>query len=341
MEPSGATVCRAPRGLGRLASRLGAAAGRGSAVLVLHACLPGPPEGPGRSLHNVTPTDLEAFVRALKATYTFVFVDELFRARRQRGLAAITFDDGYKSVVEHALPVLSSLDVPCTIFVNGATVDRKVFWRDKVRHVMARGLVERFEATLAGDPIRRQGPFYRYTKDPRNNGRLIDRRLDEFLGALNEPGPPNECFDDVRYFRRHRLVSYGSHSFSHYVMASLSEEDQFEEIDRNERLLRSVAVERSAVFSLPFGGSRHLNRDTVRLLADRGYTGLVLATGRLNRDIMTMGVPALDRILPVPCDPPGLPPMTRWLPLACGAISATLSAVRSSTPLGPGRSASP
>lgn len=31
--------------------------------------------------------------------------------------AAVTFDDGYASVIEHALPVLSELNVPATVFV--------------------------------------------------------------------------------------------------------------------------------------------------------------------------------------------------------------------------------
>src|SRR5690606_13496083 len=40
-----------------------------------------------------------------------------------RGLAALTFDDAYAGVLEHALPVLAAHGAPCTIFATGVGSD--------------------------------------------------------------------------------------------------------------------------------------------------------------------------------------------------------------------------
>jgi peptidoglycan/xylan/chitin deacetylase (PgdA/CDA1 family) len=51
-----------------------------------------------------------------------------------RNLVALTFDDGFGSVLEHALPILSRFDLPFTIFLIGKMYDgsgSSVDWVDK------------------------------------------------------------------------------------------------------------------------------------------------------------------------------------------------------------------
>jgi peptidoglycan/xylan/chitin deacetylase (PgdA/CDA1 family) len=45
------------------------------------------------------------------------FVNALFAGASMRSLAAVTFDDGYRGVFEHAVPILTAFNVPATIFV--------------------------------------------------------------------------------------------------------------------------------------------------------------------------------------------------------------------------------
>jgi peptidoglycan/xylan/chitin deacetylase (PgdA/CDA1 family) len=58
-------------------------------------------------------------------TFTQALEDDSFER-----VLAVTFDDGYRSVVEQALPVLSSLGVPATVFVAASFVggDRPMSW---------------------------------------------------------------------------------------------------------------------------------------------------------------------------------------------------------------------
>jgi peptidoglycan/xylan/chitin deacetylase (PgdA/CDA1 family) len=54
------------------------------------------------------------------------------RGALPRGMAALTFDDGYAGLHDHALPVLSRLRVPATVFVVAATLteNKTVDWVD-------------------------------------------------------------------------------------------------------------------------------------------------------------------------------------------------------------------
>src|SRR5256886_9177903 len=59
------------------------------------------------------------------------FVERLRAGRSLRGVAALTFDDGYDGVFQHAWPHLSKLGVPATVFVVATAPDQgRGFWWD-------------------------------------------------------------------------------------------------------------------------------------------------------------------------------------------------------------------
>lgn len=59
------------------------------------------------------------------------FVNRLCRGERLRGVAAVTFDDGYRGVFDHAWPLLRDLGIPATVFVVAEAPGRaEAFWWD-------------------------------------------------------------------------------------------------------------------------------------------------------------------------------------------------------------------
>jgi peptidoglycan/xylan/chitin deacetylase (PgdA/CDA1 family) len=73
----------------------------------------------------VRPQALEAQLRSLLARgYRPVTFHEAATAQPEGRVVAITFDDGYRSVLEDGFPVLSRLEVPATVFVCTDFVDR-------------------------------------------------------------------------------------------------------------------------------------------------------------------------------------------------------------------------
>lgn len=108
----------------------------GGLILCYHNVTPDAAAGPwgGLGLHM----PLSAFarqVRWLAATYAVIplehVVDRLAHGLSLRGTAALTFDDAYAGVFDHAWPLLRDLRLPATVFVVAQAPGQSTdFWWD-------------------------------------------------------------------------------------------------------------------------------------------------------------------------------------------------------------------
>lgn len=270
-------------------------------IPLYHASFAAPPVAIVNGLHNVSPDGIYRHLSALKTHFRFVSIDEFVEAKDTRGLASVTFDDGYRCVIEEALPVFESLNIPFTVFVNGVSLGGGVFWRDKVRYMETRGWVDEF-LTFAPDAITPVAGkrFYRYSKHPRNNSRAVDLAMDAFFANKGvDIEPVQYCFDRVKQMRAHPLVSYGNHTYHHYVLSSLEVVEQSEEVAKTQALLQSIpGITISSVFSIPFGDVGDFNDHTLSAIVDHGYTAAVLSRQRCHKAIWhKSGVDLFERFM--------------------------------------------
>lgn len=297
--------------LSSLASRCGVG-------LVYHAVFERVPPEIDYKLHNVTPAQLHRHLEILSRHFRFVGVDEFGEARSQRGLACLTFDDGYRNVIDAALPVLSDLSIPATVFVNGATLQGTASWRDKIRYLMANDLIAEFESHVASLHRRNGDTLYRYSKHPRNDSRRVAALVDRFFTDRRiDSTAINYCFDDKRCFVRHPLLAYGNHSHAHFVLSSLSRDAQSEQIVATHELLAAQpGITLSRWFAVPFGDERDFDKDTVEIARGLGYAGLVLSRGRAHVSTPRFdALPAVERVMPAGDDL--LPSLVRAYRRAC------------------------
>lgn len=286
-------------------AELEALAGRTALVLLYHGAWASPPPALVSGLHNVSPALMHEQLRTIGRFFEWVDVDALAAMPDPRGYAAVTFDDGYRSVFDEALPVFEALDIPFTVYLNGAVFEGGVFWRDKIRLVQNMGWVDAFEAFAEGVPRVPGRRFYRYTKDPGANSARVDAELDRFLATRGAAAPlPRYCVDDVDDLPRHELVSYGNHGHHHYVMSSLDSEEQADEINRTARLLERMSGHRlSRWFSVPFGEARDFDAATAAAVEAAGYRGVLLSRGRAHDAPCRLhGASAVERFMP-PAEP--------------------------------------
>ena len=96
----------------------------------------------------------------------------------------------------------------------------------------------------------------------------------------------------------HGLISYGNHSKNHYVMSSLSEDEQYEEIISFDKYYHKKNFKRSNVFSLPFGGDKDLNSSTVNILLDEGYDAIFMSREDCVENNLYKNLQILDRVMP-------------------------------------------
>lgn len=269
-------------------------------ILVYHALSWGS-ENPlvADRIHNISPERFHSQLSLLKRHFSVLPLDELAdlikAGRLVRGLAAISFDDGYLPTLRTAAAVLRDLDIPATFFVATKLVETKTFWRDKIRYVINRGLVRDFLA-FAKDcaPVFayvHPDSFYSATKDPAIvNSKLAETVLDQFFEeyGMDVQGLTKDIYCSPEHLIREGStnLTYGSHSHSHYVLSSMSKSEQYLEIETAQRILHDMGLLTSRVFSIPFGTPRDFNEDTVAILKDLDYLGYVLCAGKGGTDAL-------------------------------------------------------
>lgn len=211
--------------------------GRG-AILTMHHVRPWQDRGgfaPNRLL-EITPAFLDqALARARAAGFAFVTLDEALDrlAREDDGLfLSLTFDDGYRDNLVHALPVLERHGAPATIFATPGFAERsaELWWVDLEEVVRANPWLEVDLGSGprlldCATPQAKQAAFetlyadLRGGPEPRLRAVIADlaRRSDVSSAAIAE----ELCldWDGLAELARHPLVTLGAHTMTHPMLA--------------------------------------------------------------------------------------------------------------------------
>lgn len=104
--------------------RVTGTAGRGSGVLLYHRTMPSLPSC-SEPFGNVSPQRFrQQLIGLMRRGHRPVRLDEMWNADEtadnSSGRFAVTFDDGFESIYEHAFPILQELNIPATIFLATA-----------------------------------------------------------------------------------------------------------------------------------------------------------------------------------------------------------------------------
>lgn len=91
---------------------------------------------------DATPEQFRRRVEGVARRFSVIGVDDLCRgldgAPLPRNPALITFDDGYRSCLEVAVPVLRRAGVPAVFFIATSFVEeRRLYWWDRIAYVVA------------------------------------------------------------------------------------------------------------------------------------------------------------------------------------------------------------
>jgi peptidoglycan/xylan/chitin deacetylase (PgdA/CDA1 family) len=191
----------------------------------------------------VTPETFSRHLAWLKDGFSVLPLDEIV-ARQERGAplppraCAISFDDGWRDNLEHALPALTRHALPATIFVVTERVGSQgAFWPDEVCRRMAplrldrqRELAHSLGAEATGDPV---ASLLDHLKRVPEAGRL--GLLDTLRGRTQ--APPDSGRELLDWDDLARLASAGvaieSHGATHAILTGLAD-------DAVERELRSA-----------------------------------------------------------------------------------------------------
>jgi peptidoglycan/xylan/chitin deacetylase (PgdA/CDA1 family) len=262
-------------GLAPVIIRLG---GRRPKVLLFHACEP--EEGPFlRGLgSNTTPTDFERQLSFLKRNYRVIAMSELESGQYPDNAVVITFDDGYRSVLENAVPLLARHGFPATVYLVTAVVGNhelvwvnELAWFLNVHPEVAVPIARRHLGAANGERtpelIDRARAGYRPETIRELLGELRSR-LNIDNNALASRSRLYLEWDDVRAMARGN-TSFGNHTATHPNLGRLTAAAQLEEM----RTARDVMLERADLvctsMAYPFGDHNDSSREAALALGHR------------------------------------------------------------------------
>jgi peptidoglycan/xylan/chitin deacetylase (PgdA/CDA1 family) len=174
----------------------------------------------------------------------------------------ITFDDGYRSTHDIALPILRELDLPATVFVSTAFIDAGNMWNEKIREAVR---------SLPDGPLELAGSGV----SPRSITSLDDRRLaiEELTQVAKYIPPPDRLAltrqletlaggvsgeglmltsEMIRTMAR-QGIEVGAHTVSHPILCSLDDNMARYEIEQCKRDLEAIIAQPVRYFAYPNG----------------------------------------------------------------------------------------
>lgn len=213
----------------------------------------------------------------------------------------LTFDDGYRDFLTHALPLLEATETPCLLFVVTRWADGAEAPLENRLAALVAGL-ERIrlpsgeERALPSIEARERTyrELYRASRGDAPAGRRA--RLEALARDNGVPIPPApEAFldwDQIARLDRHPLVTLGAHSRTHPLLTTLGHAEARREIADSRRELALRLGHPVDAFSYPYGGHSFRLRRAAR---DAGYRHAFTTRARpLPRRLRPYAIPRFD-----------------------------------------------
>jgi len=220
-----------------------------------------------RDLGNILPGVFEKTVVALKKEFDIISLEDTVRciSGGTRGPArplAITFDDGSRSYVSSAVPVMESHGIPSTCFlITDCVDDRAIYWRYLYNYCAHAGWARELEGLITEEyevPAA-EGGIIRFTRNnfsKKRTERIVERILGHMIAGeeyREREGRLFLSFQDIESMKGNPLVSFGIHTRSHPVMTGLTDEEIGDEISGSLDFYGRWIGDDVPMFSVPFG----------------------------------------------------------------------------------------
>lgn len=287
--------------------------GRGVILTFHHVAPPGAfllDENAGLS---ITPGFLETTILTLRELgYEIVRQDEIAARLGQEGgppFAVLTFDDGYRDNLTHALPVLRRLAAPFTLFVCAGFAERTapLWWLDIEEAVTKLhtlrlelpdgGVLERAETDMEKRHAARV-LYWRLRDQPEDVLQAAVAALCRQAGVDPMARVARLCMDweALETFASEPLASLGAHTLSHPRLARLEAKPALAEMAESRKRIEERLGVPARHFAYPVGDPGSAGPREFAFAAELGFTSAVTTVpgvlGPEHRERMT----ALPRI---------------------------------------------
>ena len=223
------------------------------------------------SHYSTTVIEFKKYISFLNSVFNIVPLNDLvndINLDKKKNYAAITFDDGFYSILKNAAPILESYGNNYTIFINSDAINYNQLWisnlviqKDEddyfLRILKLCKLTE--DVLKYNDPIKQIYSEGIFDENFLNNYKLKnDIKNKVYL----------DSHDIKNLFKKRVDIQY--HSKSHLNLAKASEKIINEQIE-NETLFNTLDLPKPEHFAIPFGKDCHYNNNLINQLNSVGY----------------------------------------------------------------------
>ena len=279
-----------------------ALAHRHALIVSYHYCHP-PGDAFLKGTKSITPEDFDRQIRTLTQNFACTTMSELMNpaADLPETVAVVTFDDGFKDVVEYALPVLQRWGIPATVYCSsGPLVEGCMMNVHRVHLLQAKLGVLAFrqafeQAVTALNPARIDQAhldvqnLYPYDDDAtRRFKRLLNFELPsstietvltqlfaQFIGPDSDVVPRLYLSHDDLHRCQDAGLEIGAHGHRHLVHSRLTDEEQRRELQIPAEYFNHTYGVRDLHYSYPYGAVGTWNETSKRLAEELGYASAV------------------------------------------------------------------
>jgi peptidoglycan/xylan/chitin deacetylase (PgdA/CDA1 family) len=200
----------------------------------------------------------------LAENYEVVFMDDLvghLKGDSKEFVVVVTFDDGYKDNLTHALPILEQYNIPATIYITTRFPegDTWMWWNeiwDYLENNDTLGVNDVPEG-LTISTLRQKIKCFNKLFDWILN--LSYEKQKKYVETLTKSVArkqySNLClnWEEIKILDQHPLVTIGAHTNSHPNLKKLTEQEAFAEMSHSKNLLEEKLKHSIEHFAYPFG----------------------------------------------------------------------------------------
>jgi peptidoglycan/xylan/chitin deacetylase (PgdA/CDA1 family) len=252
-------------------------------VFLYHDVSSNPAEFSQRYGLNVPPDIFKLQMKYIEQNYNVISPDQLKSGIYDSPAALITFDDGFPSYFEEAVPILASFGFPSLIFLNMAPINGDIFWSGLVTYLCDHS--QAFRNHLIKSILRPldNNAYLNCTPAIVRNF-LATSDIDEiYLAARNFYGRFANLDHCMNMSTRVGEVYFGNHLYNHYNALLMNENELRENISLNYQCLNKFP-NYIDFFSYPFGQpDTCYNNATDRIVNDCGFSFIFSAYNAPNK----------------------------------------------------------
>ena len=232
--------------------------------------------------------DFEKQMKWLKHNADFLSEDDvIYFAKHKKSFPRrcilITFDDGYKDNYKLVFPILKYLNIPAIFFIpTKAIINRELGWWDMISYFInnsSKKSIIIHSEKIAIEHHCEKDKAIKYLlhvmkiskrSDTKNLLKILAHECDVDFPTRTEQSKQLMSWDEIREVSTQN-IAIGSHTHTHKVLSSLSNEEQLKELRLSKSLLEEKLNEAIKSVAYPVGGSLVFTEQTKTLAQLAGY----------------------------------------------------------------------